>query len=91
MLRRDGRVVALDHEQLRHRLARHRLALAGTPVAHLAEGLRDLVGGVVQERRGDEVAADAEVRLGQPRELCRDQAGTRPSRSSPPRAAGSPR
>ena len=52
-LRRHGRVVALDHEQLRHRLARHRLALAGAPVAHLAERLRDLVGRVVQraERR----------------------------------------
>ena len=68
----DARVVAIDDDQLRHRLAGNRLALAGSPVADLAERLGDLVGRVVQQRRGDHVAADAEMTLGQLREPLRD-------------------
>ena len=68
----DARIVAIDDDQLRHRLAGNRLALAGSPVADLTERLGDLVGRVVQQRRGDHVAADAEMAFGQLREPLRD-------------------
>src|SRR5581483_11084418 len=52
----------------RHRLALGLACRVLAPVAHLAERLRDLVRRVVQQRGGDDVAADAEVRLGELRE-----------------------
>ena len=67
-----GGEVALDGDQLRHRLAGDRLALALAPVADHAAGLRQLVGGVVQQRRRDDVGAGAQVLLGEAAELRRD-------------------
>ena len=58
----DRRVVALDDHQLRHRHARHRVALARLPVAHDARRGRHLVRGVVRERDRDDVLPDPEVR-----------------------------
>ncbi len=59
----DDAVVALDDDELGHRLAGNRLALPGLPVAHDPAGLCQLLGRVVEQRRGDEVAAHAEVLL----------------------------
>ena len=86
----DGAVVALDDGERRHRLARHRLALAGAPVADLAARLADLAGRVVQHRAADDVAAHAEVLGGQLRERARDRPERSPSRCAPPTAAGPP-
>jgi len=68
----DARIVAVDHDQLRHRLARYRLAFARAPVAHLAHRLGDLVDAVVAQRRGDQVATLAEMPLGEFGEPLRD-------------------
>ena len=62
-------VVPLDHHQTGHGPARHRVALAGLPVERPAPGLGALVGRVVEQRYGDDVAADPETSLGQAGEL----------------------
>ena len=61
----DRAVVALDDDELGHRPSRDRLALAGLPVTDDPAGLGELLGRVVEQRRGDEVAAHAEVLLRQ--------------------------
>ncbi len=60
-LRADRRVVALDDDELGRRLAGDEVDLAGLPVADDAAGDGHLVGGVVQQRHGDEVLAHVEV------------------------------
>src|SRR6185312_2296902 len=84
-LRGHVRVVALDHDQLGHRLAGHQLALSRPPVAHLAERLRGLVRRVVLEWGRDHVTADAQVLLGQLREALRDAGERLPVRLVLPR------
>ena len=70
----DVGVVALDGDEIRHRQPGNGLALALLPVTHLTERLCELTRRVVQERRRDEILADAEVLLGQLGELLRDPA-----------------
>ena len=57
----DRAVVALDLDQLGHRDTGDRLALALLPVAHDAVRVGHRVGGVVRERHGHDVLADAQV------------------------------
>ncbi len=68
-LGRDLAVVAFDNGQIRHGLARDRLALAGLPIEHHATWLHGLPGSVMQQRDGDDVFADAQV-LGAHRREC---------------------
>ena len=69
----DVRVVALDQVQRRQVASRHRLALALLPVmAVAAERLRQLGGGVVQQRHRDQVLLHAEVAFGDGGELLGD-------------------
>jgi len=66
------RVIPLDHDQLGHRGARDRLALARAPVAHLAQRLGDLIRRVVQQRRDHHVTPRSEMALGELGEALRD-------------------
>ena len=59
----DGTIISLYNEELRHRLSGDRLALALFPVQHPARRLCQLVRRVVQERRGDQILANAQVLL----------------------------
>ena len=68
-LRADGGEVALDLDELGHRHARDRLALAVLPVADDAVRVGHRVRGVVQQRDGDDVLAGAEVAGGELAEL----------------------
>ena len=86
----DDAVVALDDDELRHRPPGDGLALAGLPVAHHAARLGELLGRVVEQRRGDEVAAHAEVLLRPAPGSARRRPRRRPSRCAPPTAAGPP-
>ena len=83
-------IVALDHDELREVHARNRVDAVGLPVAHHPMRVGQLVRSVVQQRHGDEILADAQVRRGKLAEPPRPASGTRRSRYGSARAAGSP-